>query len=169
MAVMLPDVRLTGELARRWNENTILWGRPEVGMALTDLRACIDSLAARGDFDTSRVALVGLEDASVSALYAGALEPRFKTVVACGVRKTYQEGRLYPLVSNILRLGDLPQIASAIAPRRLVIGRVTTDSRFDFTRGVYRLFGMDSKLGVSGEEISPAEAHDILKSALSVH
>ena len=46
--VLLPDLRLRGELAADWLHNTILWGRPEAGMAAHDLSACVDYLWLRG-------------------------------------------------------------------------------------------------------------------------
>lgn len=134
-AVLLPDVRLIGELGRDWDWNTVMWGRPCEGMAVTDLRACLAALADRKDLDPAQVALIGLDDAGALALMAGAVEPRFSVVAVDRIGKTYLAGRTRPTISNLLRLADLPEIASAIAPRRLILGGA--GDAFDFTRQAY--------------------------------
>lgn len=122
LAVALAEVRLTGVLARNWSLDGVLWGRPEVGMAATDLRAIADVLAGQPGLDGRRMALVGLGDTNVTALCAAALDERFAAVAIPALGATYAEGRKSPLIGNLLRVADLPQLAATIAPRPLLIG-----------------------------------------------
>ncbi|MBI2843447.1 MAG: carboxypeptidase regulatory-like domain-containing protein, partial [Armatimonadetes bacterium] len=162
-AVFLPDVRLTGELAREWTPNTVIWGRPTAGMALTDLRACLDFIAALAGLDQGRTALVALGDSGATALFAGAMEPRFLSVAALNVGNTYRTGRLYPTVSNILRVGDLQQVAAAIAPRPVLIGGATG---FDFTSRAYTGVGAPDKSTIQSSEVAASTLDTWLQSSI---
>jgi dienelactone hydrolase len=163
-AVLLPDVRLTGELGRNWDWNTVHWGRPELGMALTDIRACLNSLSARDDLRKVPIGIVGLDDAGVTALVVGALEPKFAAVAIDNLGKTYAEGRMRPLVPNLARLCDLPQIAAAISPRPLIIGGVGAGFKF---AGNHALTAMPSASLLESRPISTSrlvqEVVDALK------
>jgi hypothetical protein len=123
-AILLPDIRLTGVLERSWRLDGILWNRPETGMGVTDLRACLDALRPATSSKTRLVVLVGLSDAGFTAVVAGALEPRISVVIADRLGPTFAEGRQSPLIANLLRVGDLPELVAAIAPRRAVMAGV---------------------------------------------
>ncbi|MBI2842257.1 MAG: acetylxylan esterase [Armatimonadetes bacterium] len=178
VAVLAPDVRLTGELAPTneqmqwgWKVDGIMWGRPDVGMALTDLRACLDVLSERPDVDVSRTAIVGLGAAGRTALFAGALEPRASVVVCSELGPTYQDDKTYPewkpvgWVGNIRRLADLPEIAAAVAPRRLIIAGTTSD--FNFTSGCYNLLGCSQNATIGTESTPAEEVGQLLVKALA--
>jgi dienelactone hydrolase len=117
-AILLPDIRLTGVLQRNWGLDGILWSRPETGMGVTDLRACLDALRPAASSKTRQVVLVGLSDAGFTAVIAGALEPRVSAVIADRLGPTFAEGRQSPLIADLMRVGDLPELVAAIAPRR---------------------------------------------------
>ncbi|MCL5105106.1 MAG: prolyl oligopeptidase family serine peptidase [Armatimonadetes bacterium] len=190
VAVLLPDLRLMGELnLTNWEQNfwgrsqkgswdfvTLIWGRPDAGMALTDLRACLEALAGRNDLSTNKVKLVGLGNAGSTALFLAALEPRIEATVIENIGKTYAEpgsavtrrgyrddGMMPPLIFNILRVGDLPQVAAAVAPRRLVIG--AAGSRFGFSQDAYAVYGAGSKLDVLKDALQPSSIADAVVSA----
>jgi hypothetical protein len=164
-AVAIPDVRLTGELSRKWFVNTVSFGRPDAGMALTDLRACLDVLACREEVDASRIALVGLGGAGATALMAGALEPRLRTVAANNVGITYREGRWQPLIPGILGVGDLPRIAAAVAPRGLLLGGAG-DHKFDFTSEAYSAQGAQAQVQTLSTELPQQRLAVMLLAAL---
>ena len=136
VTVLLPDIRLTGALQRTWRLDGILWGRPETGMAVTDLRACVDALRPEGGSHARPVVLVGLGDAGFTATIAAVLEPRISAIVADRLGQTYAEGRQSPLIANLLRVGDLPELVAALAPRRVVLASVKP-AQFDFASAVY--------------------------------
>lgn len=148
-AVLAPDVRLRGEMARDWFHNSVLWGRPEAGMAAHDVRACIDWLLGREDIDARAVTLLGEGDQGVVALLAAGLDERITAAVADCVDTTYRDGGDgLPVIPNILRVADVPQIASLVAPRPLWLYRVPEErvgfsSRryYDWTRRSFQSLG----------------------------
>ncbi|MBI2842196.1 MAG: acetylxylan esterase [Armatimonadetes bacterium] len=172
ISVLLPDVRTTGELvvsdgkkinqfgynvelaAYRWG--SFLWGRPYVGQALTDIRACIDALERRHDVDPKRVALIGINGAGTDALFVGALEPRISTVCV-------DSAGWLPDIFGIRRITDLPEIAAAVAPRRLAAGNALG---FDFTRQAYRELGVTPRLQLKQGNLAETDIVDAVANAL---
>lgn len=152
--IVAPDVRLRGELAADWFHNTVLWGRPEAGMAATDLQAAIGYLWQRGDVDRRGTVLLGLGEMGVAVLLAAGLDERVGVVLADCRGTTYQDGgQGLPVIPNLLRHADLPQLASLVAPRPLMLfnvpsGRAGFSSRryFDWTRRTYQSLGAEEAL-----------------------
>ncbi len=123
--ILLPDVRLRGELAAEWLYNTILWGRPEAGMAAHDVSKCIDYFWARGDVDRRRIIIVGVGNQGIAALLAAGLDERITAVAADCCNTTYQDGGAgLPVIPNLLRIADTPQLAALVAPRPTLLFRV---------------------------------------------
>jgi dienelactone hydrolase len=160
-AVLIPDVRLTGALVRTWDLDAVLWGRPELGMAVTDLRACLDALASLDDIDADNVVLAGLSEAGVTALAAAALEPRFRAVAAERAGRPYLEGRTSPLVANLLRVGDLPQLVAAVAPRRALLASAQPAS-FAFAQEAYQALGVAAHLDMRENAPAPPDLANFL-------
>jgi len=158
-SVLAPDVRLRGEMARDWLHNALLWGRPEAGMAAHDLRACVDWLLGREDVDRGAVTVLGDGDEGITALLAAALDERITATLADCCATTYRDGgEGLPVIPNILRVADVPQIASLIAPRPLWLYRVPGErvgfsSRryYDWTRRTYQSLGEQEALTLSTE------------------
>ena len=130
--VVLPDVRChgamfaTGENTDRqqaaWQRNGIVWGRPESGMACTDIRAALDGICGRSDADPARVKMISRNSGSLAAavLFAAALDSRVKSadvdLAGCCFRK-----RNLPLVCGVLEHGDVLQWAALLADRKLTL------------------------------------------------
>jgi Acetyl xylan esterase (AXE1) len=152
--VVAIDPRLRGELAADWFHNTVLWGRPEAGMAATDVQAAVGYLWQRGDVDRRRTVLLGMGDQGVAALLAAGLDERVGVTLADCTGTTYQDGGAgLPVIPNILRHADLPQIASLVAPRPLMLFRVPSEragfaSRryYDWTRRSFQSLGAEEAL-----------------------
>lgn len=152
--VVAVDPRLRGELAADWFHNTVLWGRPEAGMAATDLQAAVGYLWQRGDVDRRRTVLLGAGDQGVAALLAAGLDERVGVTLADCAGTTYQDGgEGLPVIPNILRHADLPQIASLVGPRPLMLFRVPSEragfaSRryYDWTRRSFQSLGAEEAL-----------------------
>jgi cephalosporin-C deacetylase-like acetyl esterase len=164
--VLLPDVRLRGELAADWLHNAALWGRPEAGMAAHDASRCVDYLWARGDVDRRRIILVGMGDQGIVALLAAGLDERITAVAAdCG-NTTYRDGgEGLPVIPNLLRHADTPQIAALVAPRPTLLFRVPPERTgfaslryFDGARRAFQALGAEAALTVqtTGAEPLPA-------------
>ncbi len=170
--VLAPEVRLTGALRREWRLQSRLWGRPESGMAETDLRACFQWLHGHPEIEPRRLLLLGVGELGVAALLAAGLDERIPAVMAdCG-DTTYRDGGAgLPEIADILRLGDIPQIAGLVAPRSLWLYNVPGDrvgfaSRryFDWTRRMYQGLGADEALKMStGPGPDPAALDEWLR------
>lgn len=185
--LLAPDLRATGEtramgdtIGGAPDHNTAehaLWaGRPLLGQWVFDVSCLADWLATQGGVDRRRIAVVGIGQAGVVALCAGALlEDRVASVGAIGTPASYVATEAYPqgtrmgiLAPGILQVGDIVHLAALSAPRKLVIaealsaaGKPLADKAlreaFAFTRDVYRVFRMEGRLtlldGVRVKEI----------------
>jgi dienelactone hydrolase len=135
--VLAPDVRLRGELQFKWDLNSVIWGRPEAGMAAHDTKQAADYLRRRSDVDSQHIVCVGLGDLGVTALLSGVADPGIAAVAATALGATYRAGRDRPLLPRLLLDGDLPQIAALLAPRPLWLNNAEPDGQFDFLRRAY--------------------------------
>ncbi len=159
-SVLAPDLRFRGELQRDWFQNTVLWGRPEAGMAAWDARACIEWLYERPEVDPKSLAVLGEGDQGVVALLAAALDERVTATVADCSETTYRDGGAgLPVIPNILRVADVPQLAALLAPRPLWLYRVPGErvgfsSRryYDWTRRTFQSLGELEALEMSTGE-----------------
>jgi dienelactone hydrolase len=164
--LLLPDVRLRGELAADWLHNTVLWGRPEAGMAARDVSACIDYLWLRGDVDRRRIVVGGVGDQGVVALLAAGLDERITAVAAdCGDTTYRDGGEGLPIIPNLLRVADTPQIAALVAPRPTLLFRVPPDRAgfaslryFDGARRAFQALGAEEALTVRTTTDDPLPA-----------
>jgi dienelactone hydrolase len=110
-------------------EQGVLLGRPLLGQWVFDLQVIVEALIQRQDVDRQRVILTGIGHAGLVALTAAAfLGDRITGVVAFHPPTTFLTDAPYAapmrmglLASGIVGVGDVPQLAAMIAPRRLVI------------------------------------------------
>jgi cephalosporin-C deacetylase-like acetyl esterase len=106
-----------------------LLGKPLAGMQVADLLRAFDYLAGRAGIDRSRIAILGKGNGGLLALHAAALEPRIAKVAAEGsvlsymsiARAPQHEGVLEVVVPGVLKDYDLPDLARAITPRKLLL------------------------------------------------
>jgi len=131
--VLSLSLRATGQHAyardairRAPDHNTAEWslwlGQPLLGQWVRDLRTLLDQLG------TEPVTVVGDGPAGVVALCAAALDERIAHTVTVGSIASYisdvpyTNQRLGLMAPNMLReVGDIPHLATLIAPRRLTI------------------------------------------------
>jgi dienelactone hydrolase len=133
--VVLPDVRLRGELGIRWERNATVWGRPEVGMAADDVRAVVDACATPvNGKEPADIVCVGIGEMGVAALAAAALDTRITRVLCPDLGPTFAQGRRESPIPNLLRHGDLPQLIALVLPRPALVG-VSEAARADYERG----------------------------------
>lgn len=157
-SILAADVRLRGEMLRAWSAECLAWGRPEAGMAAQDARACVQWLMEEHRAETPVVVLAGLGDQGLTALLAAAMDERVAAVAADCCRTTYRDGgEGLPVIPNVLRVADVPQIASLTAPRPLWLfgvpeARVGFSSRryFDWTRRTFQSLGDVDALKMTG-------------------
>jgi hypothetical protein len=152
-AVLCLDHRLVGELAAKeevWLVHGILWGRPLAAMAARDLRAAARILASMPGVASGGAALVAFGRLGVPALLAAALDggEAIRELVCSELGPTYHSGQVSyppgdtaelinrrsrpanlarlqpPVLPNVLKIGDLPEIAACVLPRRALLGGV---------------------------------------------
>ncbi|HEY1380237.1 MAG TPA: acetylxylan esterase, partial [Gemmataceae bacterium] len=139
-AVAVPNLRATGaakppgnavHLAADHNpaEHALWIGRPMMGQWLTDVQAVLDWLARRPGIDRRHVMLAGVGPAGLVALVGGGLwDDRVTGVLAVETPVSYLTDapygptmRMGVLLPGIVGVGDVPQLAALVAPRRLVL------------------------------------------------
>lgn len=131
------DLRATGETAnasdkigRAVDHNSAEWsmwiGQPLLGQWVQDVTQLINLLTAKTK--QKNLSVVGVGPAGLVALAAAALDSRITRVavvnslVSYVSDQPYENQRLGTIVPGILRsVGDIPQLSSLVAPRRLVI------------------------------------------------
>jgi hypothetical protein len=164
-SIRAPDLRFCGELQREWLYNCLLWGRPEAGMAAHDLSTCVDWIWEQEGVEARRLVVIAEGDLGITALLAAGQDERITCVIADCCGTTYRDGgQGLPVVPNILRVADVPQIASIMAPRPVWLfnvpgERVGFSSRryYDWTRRTYQSLGEDAALRMSVDERPPAQ------------
>ncbi|MHB9023324.1 MAG: acetylxylan esterase [Armatimonadota bacterium] len=150
-SVLVIDQRLRGEWAYApvapgnmpgytWYGNGRVWGRPETGMAVCDVRAAIDSLAGRADCTLDTLQVVGLgAGAGMDVLCAAALDERIKEVVCDLDYADFSQGARVTVIPRILRHGDVGEVAALVAPRKLRLLNVNPRTSLATVESAYKL------------------------------
>ena len=98
-------------------------GKTLMGENLRDCRWAVELLAHREEVDAERIGCVGLSLGGRMTMLTTALEPRIKVCVISGALNVMQERISKPygcgaqIIPGLLQYGDVPEIASLIAPR----------------------------------------------------
>jgi dienelactone hydrolase/pimeloyl-ACP methyl ester carboxylesterase len=179
--VLAPDLRATGLTKRSGDairgapdhnsaEHALWVGRPLLGQWVFDVSCLLDWMAIQPGLNGRHFALVGLGQAGVVALCAGGLlDDRVASVASVDSLTSYVTDQPYAdgtrmglLAPGILRVGDVPHLASLVAPRPLqIVGGVSAlgkklggkelSEAFGFTAGIYRLHKAEKRLSVVAE------------------
>jgi cephalosporin-C deacetylase-like acetyl esterase len=148
--VLAPDLRGWGESASvggrpphtgryETTMRAFIVGKTMVGMQVADLLRTFNYLASRPDVNPEKITLLGKGNGGVVALFAAALDPRLEKTICEDTlvsyldlaSKTFYNQSLFDvIVPGVLKDFDLPDVAAAIAPRRLQImnARSSSDS-----------------------------------------
>ena len=172
------ELRATGRLAydrdqirRAPDHNTAEWsillGRPLLGQWVLDVRRGLDALNQQDGQLPDEITIIGLGPAGVVALCSAAMDTRITRVATVQTLASYvsdvpYEGqRMGILAPGILRdVGDIPQLAALVAPRRVVLAGSVHGSGSALTaeqlqdsyrpaRSIWQLFAADRELVVS--------------------
>jgi dienelactone hydrolase len=174
--VVAPDLRGTGETKPAGDpikgapdhnsaEHALWIGRPLLGQWVFDVQHLLDWLALQPSLRKDRFAVAGIGQAGVVAICAAALlGDRIASAAALGAPATFVTNQPYTdgtrmglLAPGILRVGDIPHLAAAAAPLRLIVaggislqGKKLTDKQlkdaYSFTGGIYKLHKAEAKL-----------------------
>jgi dienelactone hydrolase len=182
--VCAPDLRNTGDLtpefprgsasyARPHNSDEdyawsgFILGKPLLGQRVTDLLAVVRGLRTRPDLQSRRLLMAARGASTVVAQFAAALEPSIHTLYLAGGLVSYRrivdsESYSHPLgnfVPNLLLHADLPDLATAIAPRRMVLaGAVDAAGARLPAADVHAEYGNAANVEVRSEALFTVEA-----------
>ena len=107
----------------------LLVGKTMPGMRALDIVAGVDLLAGRAEVDPARIKAWGRDAAAVPLVYAALFDPRIANIAVSGMLSSYDSvvsdkffrGVADQIVPSALKYFDLPDLISAVAPRRVAI------------------------------------------------
>lgn len=140
-----------------------LLGKVLMAENLRDCRWALDLLAQHPAVDPQRLGCVGLSYGGRMTMLTAALEPRIRVAVISGALNVMQERIAKPyscgaqIIPGLLQYGDVPEIASLIAPRPCLwewgakdglIGPKEAENALDRISRAYRALGVEKNLEV---------------------
>jgi hypothetical protein len=139
-------------------ERTAAWtGRTIASMQVWDVLRTIEWLTQIEQIPSTSVTYYGKGDMAIVGLYAALLDQRIDQVI---LRDPPESHRRSPALLNVLRITDIPEVAAAIAPRKLIFLGEQVPPAFQWTKGIYQLHGQAQHITSSG---SLPEALEIWK------
>ena len=124
---------------------------------------CVDVLIQMENVDKNRVGCMGISGGGLTALYASVLDERIRKIVISGYVNTFRDSILSMwhcpdnYIPDILRVGEIYDFASSLAPRELLIESGRKDKLFPIDasleahekiRKVYALADSSDKLHI---------------------
>jgi len=117
-------------------ERTAVWaGRTIAAMQVRDILRSVNWIVGEEKLPASSISLYGKGEMAILALYAALFDERVKEVIVNDPPASHWQR---PALLNVLRVADIPEVAAALAPRRLV-SLTKLPATFDYTRHVYQL------------------------------
>ncbi|MBL8825982.1 MAG: hypothetical protein JNM18_03290 [Planctomycetaceae bacterium] len=161
-------------------------GRSLIGENLRDARWALNALLQQTPVDPGRLGCVGLSYGGRMTTLVAAVDERIQVAVVSGALNCFQE-RVYgaygagcQLIPGILEHGDIPEIASLIAPRSLLwevgnsdrlIDPVWVERAWQRMQSAYQSFGQSDRLQIDrfngGHRWNGQIAQKILRDILS--
>jgi hypothetical protein len=136
-------------------ERTASWvGRTIAAMQVWDVLRAVRWITEEEKLSVSSISLYGKGEMGVVALYAGLFEEQIKQVILNDSPASHWQG---PALLNILRVTDIPEVAAAFAPRRL-LSLTKMSPSFEPVERTYKLHGASKRFGQVG---SLAEAMEV--------
>jgi cephalosporin-C deacetylase-like acetyl esterase len=152
-----------------------------LGMRVYDVVRSVDYSLSRTDVDRSGVDAIGKGAGALWVLYASALDGRIRAAVAerglisyaslTRVDRYLHSAGIF--VRDVLTCFDLPQVAAAVADRRLSllspVGPMKevdvpmAQREYEFTRQVYRGAGAEERFAISGADVKSYAADEYLR------
>jgi dienelactone hydrolase len=138
-----------------------LLGKLLIAENLRDALWALELLAGHDEVDGKRLGCVGLSYGGRMTMLTAAVEPRIRVAVISGALNVMQERASKPyscgaqIIPGLLRYGDVPEIASLIAPRHCLwevgsrdslVSAKWADEALSRMRRVYRALGVVDRL-----------------------
>jgi dienelactone hydrolase len=140
-ALLVVYPRGVGEVAwdKKFHKDTLRnamhTGRTVDSMRVWDVMRAAEVLRSRSGGED--VVTLGIGDSGVLGLYAALLDEEIKQVMLINPPSTHRDG---PVLLNVSRYTDLPEVAGLLAPRRLVFYGLVPEA-YGLTRDIYSLVG----------------------------
>ncbi len=144
--------------------------------------ACADFLLSQNNIDSQKLACMGISGGALTALYASVIDERIKRIVLSCYVNTFESSILSRwhcpdnYIPEILRVGEIYDFASSLAPRELLIESGKKDKLFPIEaslfahkqiRRVYAALGCEDKLTIDvfngKHSVSGSKSFDFLK------
>ncbi len=136
-------------------ERTAVWlDRTIAAMQVWDIRRAVQW--AISEQKAATISLYAKGEMGIAAIYAALFEPNVSQIILNDPPASHWHG---PALLNILRVTDIPEVAAALAPRK-VTSLTPLPESFELARVVYRLEGAVKHFGSAG---SLPEALEISK------
>jgi hypothetical protein len=131
-AVLAPDLSGTGELGQVTDATAFLGvqvGRTVAGIRAAEIVRCLQFLRTRQDMNPDRVSALARGEMCIPLLHAAVLEGSLRQIALVEPLVSLESvvmSRFYhldpgSLIGNILTAYDLPDLAAALAPRKLAL------------------------------------------------
>ena len=128
-------------------ERTAAWiGRTISAMQIWDILRSVEWVTSEEGLSPASITVYGKGEMGILALYAGLFDERIEGVILRDPPTSHQNG---PALLNILRISDIPEVAAAFAPRRLIFVK-NIPLAFDETQEVYKLYGSAGQITSTG-------------------
>ncbi len=128
-------------------EMTSAWtGRTIAAMQVWDILRTVKWLFEEEKFPASALSFYGKGDLGILGLYAALSDGRIQQVILNDPPSSHWQ---HPALINVLRVTDIPEVAGALAPRRLV-SLTPLPEAFNYTRKLYRMQRASAQMVQSG-------------------
>lgn len=139
------------------------YGLTVASMRVYQALVCAEILSRLESVDAEKLSCMGISGGGLTALYASVTDERFKKIVISGYVNTFRDSILSlwhcpdNYIPDILKIGEICDFASALAPRELLIESGTKDKLFPIEasktaheniKRIYSLVGAEDKLHV---------------------
>jgi hypothetical protein len=126
--------------------SSVFVGRTIASMHVWDILRTIEWAVKEQQLRATDVTLYGQGEMGIVCLYAGLFDDRIRQVILHDAPGSHWQG---PALLNVLRITDIPEVAAAFAPRRLV-SLTRWPEEFKYTSDVYRLHGASDRVVSAG-------------------